>query len=175
MNRHQKGSALVLVMIVVLVLMMGALAAVKSTETTALMSGNSAFREATKQAADVGVTAGFAFIKNLSAVDTAVANVYFPLRQAEDTYGMPVVDWTKIASTMSQNYTVQYVTERLCSGGLPVADVVNQCVTDSAPAAGSKKLGSASYEALATIVYRVTVRTTGPKNAESYTQALISK
>lgn len=174
MNRQQ-GSSLVIVVVVMLVLMLGALAAIRSNETAAVTAGNLAFREATKQASDIGVSAAFAFISGLAAPDTALANKYFNTRQAEDSYGMPsVVDWTRVASTTVQNYTVQYVVERLCSVAT-VTDPVNQCVTESQPATGSNKLGGEVYAASSTIAYRVTVRTRGPKNAESYTQALISR
>jgi type IV pilus assembly protein PilX len=172
----QQGSSLVIVLVMLLVLMLGALAAVRSTETTALTAGNSAFRMATRQVADVGINTALATISATSfAPDTAVANQYFNMRQVEDVYGMPsTVDWSKVAKTTVQNYNVQYVVERLCSVAT-VTDPVNQCVTDSQPASGSNKLGNDPYVAPSTIAYRVTVRTTGPKNAESYTQALLSK
>jgi type IV pilus assembly protein PilX len=173
--KRQDGVSLILVMVVMVVLMLGALAAVRSNETAALTAGNSAFREATKQAADVGVAAGFAYISTLASPDTGVSNQYFNKRQTEDSYGMPsTVDWSKVASASIQNYNIQWVVERMCSVS-PVTDSINQCITDSQPASGSNKLGAEAYTAPATTVYRVTVRTTGPKNAESYTQALMSR
>ena len=173
----QQGNALLVVLVMVLVLMLGAVAALRSSETSALVAGNSVFREATLQAADLGVTAAYAYVTALTAPDTAIANRYFPLRQTEDQYGMPsTVDWNGVAVIdLRAMYKVQYVVERLCSGALPVTDPVNQCVTDTQPAFGSNKLGSEAFSTPATIAYRVTVRTRGPKNAESYTQALVSR
>jgi type IV pilus assembly protein PilX len=173
----QQGNALLVVMIMVLVLMLGAVAALRSSETSSLVAGNSAFREATLQAADLGVSAGFAYITAVTAPDTAIANQYFPLRQTEDQYGMPsTVNWNAVATIdLRTMYKVQYVVERLCSGTLPITDPVNQCVTDTQPAVGSNRLGSEVFAAPATTVYRITVRARGPKNAESYTQALISR
>ena len=177
--RNEKGSALVLVMISVVVLMLGGLAAVRSTESTALMAGNAAFRAATKQAADVGVSAAFAYVSVIADYDALVENRYFPLRQAEDSYGMPSsIDWERVPRTpitTAPNYTYQYVLERLCQGALPVTDTANQCLTDEQPTTGSKKIGSEAFTTAGVTIYRVTVRTLGPKNAESYTQALFSK
>jgi type IV pilus assembly protein PilX len=179
MNRPpaQQGNALLVVLTMVLVLLLGAVAALRSSETSTLVAGNSAFREATLQATDLGISAGYAYITTVTAPDTAIANQYFPLRQTEDQYGMPsTVDWNAVAAIdLRAMYKVQYVIERLCSGALPVTDPVNQCVTDVQPAAGSNKLGSEAFAAPATTVYRITVRARGPKNAESYTQALISR
>jgi type IV pilus assembly protein PilX len=174
---RQNGATLLVVMVLVLVLMLGALAALRSSETSALVAGNTAFREATKQASDLGIVAAFAYVDGMTAQETSVANRYFPLRQAEDQYGMPsTVDWNAVAVIDVQAmYKVQYVVERLCSGTIPVTDPVNNCVTDSQSAPGSNKLGSEMFSLPSTTVFRVTVRARGPKNAESYTQALISR
>jgi type IV pilus assembly protein PilX len=173
----QKGNALVVVLMMVLVLMLGALAALRSSETSSLVAGNAAFREATMQAADLGISAASDYVNGMAAPDTAIANRYFPLRQAEDQYGMPsTIDWNAVSAIdLRAMYKIQYVVERLCSGALPVTDPVNQCVTDTQPAFGSNKLGSEAFSTPATTAYRVTVRTRGPKNAESYTQALLSR
>jgi type IV pilus assembly protein PilX len=165
-----------MVLVVMAILMVGALAAVRSTETSTLVAGNSAFREATKQVADVGVNAAFAYVAALGNPEVDVPNRYFALRQTQDAYGMPsTVSWSDVAETTVQSYKIQYVVERLCTGVLPVTNVLGQCVTESAAADGSNKLGSPEYTTPPTTVYRITVRTRGPKNSESYTQALMSR
>jgi type IV pilus assembly protein PilX len=175
MKRH-RGSSLLMVLVVMVVLMLGAMAAIRSTESSAAIAGNAAFAAATKQAADVGMNAGIAYVIALPAPDSAVANMYFPLRQAEDAHGLPgAVNWTSVAVNTLGNYKIQYVVERLCTGALPVTDPLSQCITETQPAAGSNKLGADVYESPSTIVFRVTVRTRGPKNSESFSQALISR
>lgn len=174
--KRQRGSSLILVLVVVLLLMLGALAAIGSSQSSAFVAGNAAFTAATQQSADVGINAGLAYVVAIADPETAVTNKYFPLRQTEDTYGLPTtVDWKKVAETTLGNYKIQYVVERLCSGPLPVTDTVAQCVTETQPAAGSNKLGSDVYASPSTTVYRITVRTRGPKNAESYSQSLLSR
>lgn len=174
--KREQGSALALVLVVMVVLMFGALAAIRSTETASLVAGNSAFKEATKQAADLGVNAAFAYVLAVADPEEAVDDKYFPLRQSEDAYGLPsTVDWSKVSESTAENYKIQFVVERLCTGTLPVTNTLAQCVTETAPAAGSNKLGSEVYESPPTTVFRVTVRTRGPKNSESYTQALMSR
>jgi type IV pilus assembly protein PilX len=174
--KREQGSALALVLVVMVVLMFGALAAIRSTETASLVAGNSAFKEATKQAADLGVNAGFAYVLAITNAEEVVSDKYFPLRQQDDSYGLPSsVRWDRVIESTVQNYKIQFVVERLCTGVLPVSNTLAQCVTETAPAAGSNKLGSEVYESPPTTVFRVTVRTRGPKNSESYTQALMSR
>lgn len=174
--KRQQGSSLIMVLVVVLVLMLGALAAIRSTESSAFVAGNAAFAASTKQAADVGMNAGLAYVVAIADTEKAVANVYFPLRQAEDTYGLPTtVDWKNVAENTIGNYKIQYVVDRLCTGAVPVVEPLSQCVTETQPASGSNKLGSDVYSSPSTIVFRITVRTRGPKNSESYSQALLSR
>lgn len=174
--KRQRGSSLIIVLVVVLILMLGALAAIGSSESSSFVAGNAAFTAATRQASDVGINAGMAYVVAIADPEKAVANLYFPLRQAEDTAGLPTpVDWNNVAATTIGNYKIQYVVERLCSGPLPVVDTVGQCVTETQPAAGSNKLGADVYASPSTTVFRVTVRTRGPKHAESYSQSLLSR
>lgn len=173
--RRQRGSTLVLVLVVMVLLMLGALAAMRSADSSASVAGNAAFAAATKQAGDIGINAGVAYVVALAAPDVAVPNQYFALRQTEDADGLPAVSWADVTQKTVGNYTMQYVVERLCAGVLPVIETLTQCVTESQPMEGSNRLGSDVYSTPPSIVYRITVRTRGPKNAESYSQALISK
>jgi len=174
--KRQQGSALATVLVVMLVLMFGALAAIRSTESTSLIAGNSAFKEATKQAADIGVNEAFSYVVALTDAETEVENKYYPERQPEDQHELPsTVDWDEVEERQAENYKIQFVVERLCTGAMPVSDVLNQCVTEVQPAAGSNKLGSEVYSAPPTTVFRITVRTRGPKNSEAFTQALTSR
>lgn len=80
----------------------------------------------------------------------------------------------------SQN-KIEYIIERMCStdNAKPANDATNKClfgpgsdensgkqVLDSSEAGGNKKSGLSP-------VYRVTVRVTGPKNSQSYTQLYV--
>jgi len=178
MNRQQ-GSSLLLVLIVLGIMVGGALAAVRSTNTASLIASNAAFRAAAREAADGAENAAFAYLIADTALDTAVPNVYYPLRVAnttpDDSTGLPAIDWSTVASTQVGNNAVQWVIERMCTGALPVTDTTDNCLVDIQIAAGSNKIGSAAFAASANVFYRVTVRVRGPKDTESFAQTLISR
>jgi type IV pilus assembly protein PilX len=179
--KRQQGSSLLLVLIVLGIMVGGALAAVRSTNTASLIAGNAAFRAAAREAADGAENAAFAYLIADTALDTAVPNVYYPLRVAnnpttpDDSTGLPAIDWSTVASTQVGNNAVQWVVERMCTGALPVTDTTDNCLVDIQIAAGSNKIGSAAFAASANVFYRVTVRVRGPKNTESFAQTLISR
>lgn len=80
----------------------------------------------------------------------------------------------------SQN-TINYIIERMCStdGAPPANDGTNKCLFGVAQASGgSKKVktseqGGAIIEGKLSPIYRVTVRVTGPKNTQSYSQVYV--
>jgi len=172
----ESGAALLTVLVMVLILLIGAIAVFVSTESTALLAGNMAFREATKQAADIGVNEANTYLTSYTALDTAVSNKYFPLKQTDDSNGLPsTVSWDSVSTTTVGNYEMKYVIERLCTGSLP-ADTSTQCMLlPGSDTGGSKGVNSTSTTTSASVLYRVTIRTQGPKNAEAYTQVLIAK
>ena len=82
-----------------------------------------------------------------------------------------------------QGYTVRYIVERMCfSGPLPIAPITTDLDADGrcnaeqkSPGYQSNKLGSADLGQIRKINYRITVKVEGPRNTETYAQAVISK
>lgn len=80
----------------------------------------------------------------------------------------------------SQN-TINYIIERMCAtdGAPPANDGTNKCLFGAAQAGGGSKLvktaeqSGAKTEAGLSPIYRVTVRVTGPKNTQSYSQVYV--
>lgn len=117
-----------------------------------------------------------------------------------DTDGIPFIDWTStgnippiylngsyavVATAALSTYQVQNVIERLCTADMSVPVVLNypaqmdrsadRCHTDTSDPGGSKKGGSTIQpDLLVAVKYRVTTRVTGPRNAVSITQTVIS-
>ena len=108
--------------------------------------------------------------------------------QPEDTDGAPFINWasgTIPVTTINTSYQVQYVIERLCTAdvSIPVALPVpatmdraaDRCHTTTADPGGSKKGGGAIQPDMpVAVMYKVTVRVTGPRNATSITQTILS-
>jgi type IV pilus assembly protein PilX len=175
MRSKQTGTSLVIVVILLVILMISALALVRSSETVGAVAGNVAFKQAATAAADTGIATAAQWLAGMTNPDTEVSGVYYSTGRNVDGNGLPVIDWGGVPASTVTNYKVQHVIERLCQGSVPVADITNQCLTDSTAKDGSRKLGAPSYAGTPSVYYRVTVRVQGPRNAESYVQALLSK
>lgn len=109
--RRERGAALFISLIALVFMLLGGLALVRSVDTSNLIAGNLAFKQATVQASDAGVAGALSLLNgsiagvseeaNFPAGCNAVAPTtcrYFALRQAEDAVGVPaaVGDWSGV-------------------------------------------------------------------------------
>lgn len=182
----ERGTVLFVVMIALVVMMVSGLAMFRSVDTSILLSGNFAFRKAATHAADLGIEAAAAELPNIinTSQDTLLAQHYYPSLMPSaggllwDGDGLPPTSvWTGAQSVASApaGYTIAYIIERLCTGALPVANILANCVADPAPDTSSSKSGSVKFTASSALYYRVTVRVAGPHNTVSFVQAMLSK
>lgn len=182
-TRKQRGVSLIIALLCLIALTLAGLALIRSTDTTNVISGNLAFRQASLHATDIGVEKAFDMIDTIAAASldnkypsgcaTGACN-YHPTRQAADNAGIPaVINWSLVPTqTVDNSYTVQYVLDRLCDGPTPVTDVRTQCMNTGAALVGSKKAGVDPLSKPVQVYYRATVRVVGPKGTESVVQAL---
>jgi Tfp pilus assembly protein PilX len=171
----QTGASLIIVVILLVIVMISAIALVRSSETVGAVAGNVAFKQAATAAADTGIANAEQWLAALASPDTAVSGVYYATGQTVDSYGLPAIDWGGVPAATVTNYNVQYVIERLCQGSLPVADVT---VHDRRQPEGRQPQARRAVlhrPAIRLLPYRVTVRVQGPRNAESFVQALLAK
>lgn len=175
--RGARGSALILVLVVLGVLAVAMAGVVRSTNTAARTAGNIAFKQAATQAGEVALAAAEAYVDTLVAAsaNAAVANVYFPTIQATDAAELPTtVSWGSVASTAVGPYQVQWVVERMCSVSAPT-DPATQCMNLQASQMASQKAGTPSYSVAPAIYFRLTARVTGPRDTESFVQSAVSR
>jgi type IV pilus assembly protein PilX len=187
-GRHvQRGVSLIIALIALVALTLAGLALMRSADTSNVISGNLAFREATVQATDVGVETALTALATI-ATTAPDANApagcaagtcnYYPTMQTPVTgAGVPtVIDWTAVPSTtLDSSYAVQYVIDRLCDGPTPVTDIAAKCMNLAGTSVGSKKAGAVSFTSANQVYYRVLVRVTGPRNAVSIVQVTFAR
>lgn len=143
---HQRGVVLFVALIGMVVLALAAAALIRSADTSAVIAGNLAFKDAATHAADTGVERAFDALPALAAADVDVAGQYFRLMQPVDANGVPAgVDWQgsvpcwdttgamiPVDCNDGSAYRVQYVIERLCNTapipGEPVTTLTDKCV-----------------------------------------------
>lgn len=170
----QRGAgSLIFVLILLTVMLVATTSLFKSSEVSTAIAGNTAFKQAATQAGQLGVAAAAVALKGVAAPDVG-ADRYYPTRLAEDAYGLPSgINWKGVPSSAQGMFSVQYVIDRLCSVS-PVTDVASQCQGDTSSETSSAKVGAATYVSIGAVYYRATIRVTGPKNTETFIQALFA-
>lgn len=174
----QRGVVLLIAIIMLVVLTLAGLALVRSVDTSNLIGGNMAFREAAVNSGDLGVEAALAALPAYAAnPDNNIANQYYATMQLLDGNGVPIgINWDGASSTTANGYTAQYVVERMCATGtpLPITDLIANCIHDPPVGGGSNAMGGSIFQSTTPIYYRVTVRITGPRNTTAYVQATLA-
>lgn len=185
-RRDQIGVALFIALISLVALSFAGLALMRSVDTTNVVSGNLAFRQATLHVTDVGVetamtTLGTIATTSLEANYPAGCAVgacnYYATQQVEDARGIPSsINWTGggavPATPVDGNYSVQYVIDRLCKGPTPVTDIVGSCYASAQVGGGTKRSGGVVFSSAQQVYYRATVRVVGPRNTVSIVQTI---
>lgn len=194
LRARQTGVVMVVTLIVLVAMTLAAIALVRSVDTTNVIAGNLAFRQAAINAADRGAQAAVAWLESASNSDItqgSPANGYTATQQQPDVNLNQTWDsfWnTKIVPNNlnicaptncapdAAGNVVSYTIHRLCGGlGDPSTYGANcsysptSYILNSSTGAGTIVLISANQE-----YYRVTIRVDGPRNTVSYTQVVVA-
>ncbi len=174
--RRQRGVTMLVVLILLSVMLLGGMALAKLTEVGTLATGNTAFREASLQASEVGLNTVFERIReDLTDENTDQAGWYFAQMQDTDDSGMPAVDFDAAPEIQVGPYTVRYVAERLCDTAA-VTNPLRQCLLKQVPdPQKSRGDGGEALDPPTSRQFRVTVQVTGPKDTRVWVQSMITK
>jgi type IV pilus assembly protein PilX len=197
----QRGLVLFFALIALVAMSLAAITLVRSVDTTTLISGNLAFRQAATTSADGGTetavnTMAAIELANLAKnvftdtthafnVTNAAIGYYSNVGTAPDL--MAATTWVNgissaaVTEATGNGNTYRYIIERMCRTPNVVLTIQN-CLFSSAAANKSNMAvplpssiceGPGCPKAGQTPLYRVTVRVTGPKNTISYIQAMV--
>lgn len=189
---RQRGVVLFLSLIVLVALMLGGLSLFRAVDTSILVSGNVALQKNATRSGDAAVEAAITWIEaNAGAglysdnagggyiaaglTNTKASNQTWS--QYWDTVLSSAATPVTLATDASGN-TPSYVIQRLCnlqgqaysSGPPPVECVEPPTSTGSGSSMGA---GFIALNRPSSAYYRITVRTTGPKNAVSFIQTTV--
>ncbi len=173
-GRAQRGVTLLVVLVLMGVMLLGGLALARITEIGNLAAGNSAYREASLQASEVGLNTAYAAVRAIANEEAAAGNWYWPTAQAADVAGIPTVNWDNAPEVVVGQYRVRYVAERLCEAA-PVTDTLRQCLVKQVPQMNSNRVGQEPLDPPNSRQFRVTIRVNGPKDTQTWVQALLTK
>jgi type IV pilus assembly protein PilX len=174
---RQRGTSLIVVLVLLTVLLLGAMSMAKVTQTSTLVAGNIATKSASLQASEIGLSEAFVQLKALTAPDTGNGSWYFATRQADLDTVAPTVDWSnamEVTTGAPTGYRVRYFVDRLCTV-TPVVDENNQCFSKRIGMVGSAEAGTESLDTPASVQYRLTVSVEGPKETRSFVQQFATR
>ena len=174
MKRSQQGVTMLVVLVLLSVMLLGGLALARLTEIGTLASGNSAYREASLQASEVGLNTAYARVRAITDENTNLTGWYWSTIQAADANGIPTVTWASAPEVVVGNYSVRYVAERMCNTA-PLTDTLRQCLVRQVPQIESNRVDREAVDPPNSRQFRLTVRVTGPKNTETWIQSLVTK
>ncbi|MBS1189476.1 MAG: pilX [Rhodocyclaceae bacterium] len=197
---RQRGTVLLIALIVLVAMTLGSIALVRSTDTANLIAGNLAFQQSATLAGDTGIGDAVkwlddcannrngrtvALLDSDSALDgyaaagSAAANNP-AAGESWDAYWLRVIKGTRDRQTSGSpdaagNRTF-YVIDRLCNfAGSPSGGASCTASPVVTTATGNEEeAGSIQLKAASVVYYRITARIEGPRNTVSYVQTMVS-
>lgn len=187
---RERGTVLLIALILLVVLSLAGLALVRSVSTSNVIAGNLAFQQAATHSADSGIETAVTFLQDnsggttLHASDLAGAVRYVARRQdpaagvSWDTFWNATLAGSGAVNTLAADAagnTVSYVIHRLCNvTGAPTYPGCSASPVDTGSGGNSMGAGVIQLNSPRQVYYRITARVTGPRNTLSYVQVVVA-
>lgn len=187
--RQQTGATLIITLVILVAMTLATIALMRSVDTTNLIAGNLAFRQAAAHAADAGaedaansLLPGVVAAHQLACVGTCPQG-YISWRNPQQE--PPLVGWDDYWSNVQASAvvlptdafgnTVSYVVESMCDAAGQVEPCLKTPPSMSGNCSGSD-LGAGSQQCIALTrqYYRVTSRVQGVRNTVSFVQVMLA-
>jgi type IV pilus assembly protein PilX len=184
----QSGVVLFITLVALVIMLIASVALIRSSDTNLLISGNLAFKRDVVNQAERSMpgirdkfTTGTLSVSTAKESDKILSDNYYATIQASNALGIPnvLLNTATFDTTMPNNnitfsaggITIRYVIDRMCLATGAISP--NNCTISKAGTdlGGGKKqiLGKLSGED--GVVYRISLRATGPKNTEAFMQS----
>lgn len=187
--RHQKGAALLLALVVLVILLASGVAVMRSMNSSLTGAGNLAFRRDLVNQAELAIAtvvkASYPAIattdKNYSTVPLAANAQGIPLALLDDAKFAAVGKTANDLTGATNDVKIRYVVERLCVNDTQSAELQGKegCATPlNNPAGGSAQLrpgGGTGLTYVTEPIYRVSARVLGPRNTRVFIQSTFTK
>ncbi len=186
---RQRGVVLIFTLIILLILTIGAVALMRSLNTSLFGAGNLAFRRDLTNQGELAVANVMAEFKtgDLSTSGSTLNNVpadnYSATLLPSNTQGVPTaLLTTTLSGTVgthadlvgaTPDVTIRYVIDRLCSAtGTPTGAL---CVQSTAAPTGGTAGNTAVVKAPTSTVYRLSVRVSGARSTQVFLQTTFTR
>lgn len=180
----EKGVVLFIALIALVVMSLAAVALIRSVDTNAIIAGNLGFQQSATVSSDSGLETALTWISGNQGAVTAnsAANAYYATSTGN---AKALVDASTVFATGadlnagkdSSGNTISYVIQRMCKN-LGVAGTDHCLFGPVAESSNSfsvcdKSNPCLNEETSTSVIYRVTVKVSGPRNTVSYAQAFV--
>lgn len=197
----QRGVVLFFALISLLAIMLAAVALIRSVDTSTMIAGNLAFKQAATTSGDAGTEAAMAWLLATQAANDpnkVYTDATHPFNVTNATKGYysnsdpglnlfadatwdAITDASNPAVTDSSGNTIRYVIQRMCRNANVVVTSDNCLFSGASQDANGQNIplpqdicnGPGCPAAGQTPMIRITSRVKGPKNTVSYVQAFI--
>lgn len=203
LRRAQGGVVMIVALMLLAALTLAGVALIRSVSTTNVVAGNLAFRQAATRAADQGIETASQWLLAQDPLTTLRANQTVSGYVASTSEPAAGTAWSTYFDTVllplaappivdASGNTIEYVIQRLCSGAGDPATVQctvppgsrSTCTKDGGSCSGgaASMLGinaatgakAGPSEVQPKVYYRITARSSGPRNTRSYVQSIVS-
>lgn len=195
---RQHGVVLIFALIALTLLLVGAVALVRSTNTTLFAAGNLALKQDLVNQGERAVPVVMNLLRvgalntALARADNSAANNYSASMLPVDANGIPEIllasnadfaaAWQAAdievtdASGRNQQVRVRYVVDRLCAVAGEETALGDQCIRARDPIRGGSSLDSRAADTTSAppVVYRLSIRVDGPRGTQSFFQTTFS-
>jgi len=187
---RQQGVVLIFSLIVLLILAIGAVALLRSVDTSLVSAGNLAFHkdlvnQAEQAVANVmtefktnalplgGLTTASMPAANYSATTLVTNQQGVPLVLLDNT-ALGAIATAPVLVGRTPDVRIFYVIDRLCAAGTVIPTTTTCVQSTGLPTGGTANRNTAVAPPSAT-VYRVSVRVDGPRNTQAFLQTTFTK
>ena len=186
---RQGGITLIVALIMLVAMTLAAIALVRSVDTSNIIAGNLAFKEAATHSGDAGIESAISWLEANNSGATLYANVFasgYAASRQDPGAGQSWDDfWTVLANNNqvvtlpadASGNTVSYAIQRLCNAvGDPASPGTGCAVSPTVANAtnSSQNAGSVALLFNSQVYYRITARIAGPRNTVDYVQAVVA-
>jgi type IV pilus assembly protein PilX len=196
--QRQQGVVMMVALVILVVMTLAGISLMRSMDTTNLIAGNMAFKQAATHSADSGVETAIAWLEannagsfldsNIPVVGYTAStpnNAALPLGEAfwtamtaSGVCNLPMAGGVCSASATpnASGNRVSFMVQRLCASAGNRNGAGCSIVTGAVVASGNNE-GAGEEQLTGTstsVYYRITVRVVGPRNSVSYVQAIIT-
>ena len=185
----QRGAALIFALIVLVTMLLAGAALMRSVDTSVVIAGNLALKQATTASGDTGVETAIAWLeanKTGSTLHDSIPDSGYMAVEQHPNVGQSWDNfWTSALAPAHQIVTlaadttdnrVSYVIHRLCNDTGPPTSVGAHCSPPPSVVASGNSKGAGIINPIAStqVYYRITARIDGPRNTLSYVQAIVA-